>query len=74
MYLYQYLNMRPLTIDGYRTAIVDTLGPVGPTFLKALTLTGYSPAFTGIVPKFLNPSRVEPSVVLNELTQAPLSL
>ena len=43
----------------------------GPTFLKALTLTDYSPAFTGIVPKFLNSSQVEPSVVLNELTQAP---
>ena len=57
--------MRPLTIDGYRTAIVDT------AFLKALTLTGYSPAFTGIVPKFQKPSQVEPSVVPNELTQAP---
>ena len=43
----------------------------GPTFLRTLTLTGYSPAFTGIIPKFLNPSQVEPSVVLNELTQAP---
>ena len=29
MYLYQDLNRRPSTIDGYRTAIVDTLGPVG---------------------------------------------
>ena len=27
MYLYQDLNRRPSTIDGYRTAIVDTLGP-----------------------------------------------
>ena len=27
MYLYQDLNMRPSPIDGYRTAIVDTLGP-----------------------------------------------
>ena len=27
MYLYQDLNSRPSTIDGYRTAIVDTLGP-----------------------------------------------
>ena len=26
-YLYQDLNRRPSTIDGYRTAIVDTLGP-----------------------------------------------
>ena len=29
MYLYQDLNRRPSTIDGYRTAIVDTLGPTG---------------------------------------------
>ena len=29
MYLYQDLNRRPLTIDGYRTAIVDTLGLAG---------------------------------------------
>ena len=29
MYLYQDLNRRPWTIDGYRTAIVDTLGPAG---------------------------------------------
>ena len=29
MYLYQDLNRLPLTIDGYRTAIVDTLGPTG---------------------------------------------
>ena len=27
MYLYQDLNRRPSTIDGYRTAVVDTLGP-----------------------------------------------
>ena len=27
MYLYQDLNKRPSTIDGYRPAIVDTLGP-----------------------------------------------
>ena len=29
MYPYQDLNRRPLTIDGCRTAIVGTLGPVG---------------------------------------------
>ena len=27
MYLYQDLNRRPSIIDGYRTSIVDTLGP-----------------------------------------------
>ena len=29
MYLYQDLNRCPSTIDSYRTAIVDTLGPAG---------------------------------------------
>ena len=29
MYLYQDLNRRPSTIDGYRMAIVDTLGQTG---------------------------------------------
>ena len=29
MYLYQDLNRHPSTTDGYRTAIVDTLGPAG---------------------------------------------
>ena len=29
MYLYQDLNRRPSTIDGYRAAIVDTLVPTG---------------------------------------------
>ena len=29
MYLYQDLNRRSSTIDGFRTAIVDTLGPTG---------------------------------------------
>ena len=39
MYLYQDLNRCPSTIDGYRTAIVDTLGP-------AQTFTGYSSQVT----------------------------
>ena len=29
LYLYQDLNRHPSTIDGYRTATVDTLGPSG---------------------------------------------
>ena len=32
VYLYQHLNRHPSTIDGYRTAIVDTLGPTTPTY------------------------------------------
>ena len=55
MYLYQDLNRRPSTTDGYRTAIVDTLGPVGSIFQKAQTFTGCSPGFTGIVPKVPEP-------------------
>ena len=52
MYLYQDLNRRPSTIDGYRTAIVDTLGPAGYHIAQSSDLpTGYSPVFTGIVPK-----------------------
>ena len=49
MYLYQDLNRRPSTIDGYRTAIVDTLGPTAHHI--AQTFIGYSPVFTGIVQK-----------------------
>ena len=67
MYLYPDLNRRPSTIDGYRTDIVDTLGPMGHHIAQS-----YSPAFLGIVPKvpgiFLSGTF---SVVLNELTKAP---
>ena len=38
MYLYQDLNGRPWTIDGYRTAIVDTLGPAGFHFSQSSDL------------------------------------
>ena len=48
MYLYQDLNRRPSTIDGYRTAIVDTFGP---TAHHIAHNAGYSPVFTGIVRK-----------------------
>ena len=52
MYLYQDLNRRPSTIDGYRTAIVDTLGPTAHHIAHIMqTFIGYSPVFTGIVPK-----------------------
>ena len=51
MYLYQDLNRLPSTIDGYRTAIVDTLGPTGHHIAQVQTFIGYSPAFTGIIPK-----------------------
>ena len=53
MYLYQDLNRRRSTIDGYRMAIVDTLGPVGHHIAQSLDLHRlhrFRP-FTGIVPK-----------------------
>ena len=56
MYLYQDLNRLPSTIDGYRTDIVDTLGPAGHHIAQVQTFTGYSsvspvtiPALTTIV-------------------------
>ena len=51
MYLYQDLNRRPSTIDGYRTAIVDTFRPTATILHIMKTFTGYSPVFTGIIPK-----------------------
>ena len=71
VYVYQVLNRRPSTIDGYRMAIVDTLGPTGHHVLQAQT-SGYSPVFSGIVPKFQESSKNGTfSVVLKELTKAP---
>ena len=71
VYLYQVLNRRPLTIDGYRMAIVVILGPAGHHIPQAQTLTGDSsflrdrPKVPGI---FQNGTF---SVMLNELTEAP---
>ena len=59
MYLFQVLNRHPSTIDSYRTAIVDTLGPAGHHIPHAQTLTGYSPVFSRIIPKFQESSKVE---------------
>ena len=38
IYLDQELNMRPMTIDGYRMAIIDTLGPAGHHILQSSDL------------------------------------
>ena len=67
MYLYQDLNRRPSTIDGYRTAIVDTLGPTAHHIAHNADLHRLLPVSTGIVPEKFQKS----SVVLNELTKAP---
>ena len=72
MYLYQDLNRHPSTIDGYRPAIVDTLGPTGPHISQSSDLNRLLSSFHRDRPKS---SRNLPtwnlSVVLNELTKAP---
>ena len=73
MYLYQDLNRRPSTIDGYRTAIVDTLGPTGHHIAQSLDLHRLLTSFHRDRPKSSrNLPKWNPSVVLNELTKAPL--
>ena len=72
MYLYLDLNRRPSTIDGYRTAIVDTLGPAGHHIVQSSDLYRLLSSFHRDCPKS---SRNLPKwnlfVVLNELTKAP---
>ena len=72
MYLYQDLNRCPSTIDGYRTAIVDTLGPVGLHISQSSDLNRLLSSFHRVRPKH---SRNLPewnlSVVLNKLTEGP---
>ena len=68
VYIYQVLNRCPSTIDGYRTAIVDTLGPAGHHIPQAQTLSCYSPVFSGS-------SRMEPFLsCLMSSQKHPLSL
>ena len=72
MYLYQDLNRCPSTIDGYRTAIVDTLGPTGHHIAQSLDLHRLLSSFYRDHPKSSrNLSKWNLSVVLNELTKAP---
>ena len=66
MYLYQDLNRRPSTIDGYRTAIVDTLGPSGQHIAHNDDLHRLLSSFHRDRPKW------NLSVVLNELAKAPV--
>ena len=51
MYLYQDLNKRPSVIDGYRTAIVDTLGPAGRHISQSSGLNILLSSFHGDHPK-----------------------
>ena len=72
MYLYQDLNRRPATIDGYRTAIVDTLGPAGRHIAQSSDLHRLLSSFHRDRPKSSkNLPKWNLSVVLNELTKAP---
>ena len=68
MYLYQDLNRHPSTIDGYRTAIVDTLGPAGHHIAQSSDLHRLLSSFHRDRPKS---SRKWNLSVLNELTKAP---
>ena len=71
MYLYQDLNRRPSTIDGYRMAIVDTLGPAGHHIAQSSDFHRLLPSFHRDCPKrSRNLSKWNLSV-LNELTKAP---
>ena len=72
MYLYQNLNRRPSTIDGCRTAIVDTLGLMGQHIAHNEDLHRLLSSFHRDRPKSSrNLPKWNLSVVLNELTKAP---
>ena len=72
MYLYQDLNRRPSTIDGYKTAIVDTLGPTAQHIAHNADLHRLLSSFHRDRPKSSrNLPKWNLSVVLNELTKAP---
>ena len=59
MYLYQDLNRRPSTIEGYRTAIVDTLGPAGHHIAESSDF--HRLQFSqGLSKKFQESSKMEP--------------
>ena len=72
MYLYQDLNRHPSTINGYRMAIVDTLGPAGHHIAQSSDLHLLLSSFLRDRPKSSrNLPKWNLSVVLNELTKAP---
>ena len=72
VYLYQDLNRCPSTIDGYRMAIVDTLGPAGHHIAQSSDLHRLLSSFHRDRPKSSrNLPKWNLSVVLNELTKAP---
>ena len=72
MYLYQDLNRRPSTIDGYRTAIVDTFSPTAQHIAHNVDLHRLLSSLHRDRPKSSrNLAKWNLSVVLNVLTKAP---
>ena len=72
MCLYQDQNRHPSTIDGYRTAIVDILGPAGHHISQRSGLNRLLSSFHRDCSKSSrNLPKWNLSVVLNELTKAP---
>ena len=72
MYLYHDLNRCPSTIDGYRTAIVNTLGPARLHISQSSDLNRLPSSFHRERPKSSrNLPKWNFSVILNELTKAP---
>ena len=68
----QKFNRHPSTINGYRTAIVDTLGPVGLPISQSLDLNRLLSSFHRDRPKSSrNLPKWNLSVVFNVLTKAP---
>ena len=73
MHLFQDLNRLPSTIDGYRTAILDYLGPTGLHIAQSTDLNRLLSSFHRDRPKATrNIPKWNLSVVLNELTKKPL--
>ena len=60
MYLYQDLNSCPSTIDGYRTANVDTLGPAGLYISQSSDLNRLLSSCHRYCPKSSRNLKVEP--------------
>ena len=72
MHLFQDLNRRPSTIDGYRTAILDYLGPTGLHIAQSTDLNRLLASFHRDRPKATrNIPKWNLSAVLNELTKKP---
>ena len=72
MHLFHDLNRRPSTIDGYRTAILDYLGPTGLHIAQSTDLNRLLTSFHRDRPKATrNIPKWNLSVVLNELTKKP---